>query len=481
MATDYYTVIGLEVHAQLLTRSKMFCRCRADVADLEPNSAVCPVCLGLPGVLPVANRRAIEMTILTGLALQSEIAAVTKWDRKNYSYPDLVKWYQISQYDLPLCLGGHLDVVGSGGQAQRVGITRVHLEEDTARMIHDRPQAGSQRSLVDANRSGVPLMEIVSEPDIDSPELAGNYLRQLRDILIYLGVSSGDMQDGALRCDANISLWPVGSPMGSSKVEIKNMNSFRAVERALRYEMERQRLVWDETGGPPPQETRGWVEARSLTVSQRLKEDSHDYRYFADPDLPPLHIAPATVKKLQTSMPALPTQVRAELAELGIVGADADQLIADRGLLAFFQAGCAIYPDASRLANRLLNLLVSILRAADTSLADSPVDPAGLVELLKLEDEGRVSGRMGAQILERMVASGQSATTIVAEIGEQISDTDQIVSAVRQAIAANPQAVADVRAGKRQAAGFLVGQVMKATRGKANPSLVNEQIRIELG
>ena len=480
MAADYYTVIGLEVHAQLLTASKMFCGCRADVADLEPNTAVCPVCLGLPGVLPVANRSAIEMTLRTGLALGCTIADATKWDRKNYSYPDLVKWYQISQYDLPLCLGGQLEVLAPDGKPRRIGITRVHLEEDTARMIHDRDPDGLERSLVDVNRSGIPLMEIVSEPDMDSPELARSYLRELRDILVHLGVSSGEMQEGAFRCDANISIWPQGQPMGNSKVEIKNMNSFRAVRRALAYEEQRQRRVWRETSAPPVQETRGWSEARGRTLSQRVKEDAHDYRYFPDPDLPPLHVAPETVDRLRSKMPALPRQIRADLARVEITGADADQLVADLELLAFFQEARQSYADARRLANRVLNELVQHLRAEGSSLGEGRVTPAGLVELLELEDSGRISVRMASEILKEMVASGDSAAALAARMGEQISDADALRDVVREVIEANPQAVADFRAGKKQAAGFLVGQVMKATRGKANPGVVNRQIAAEL-
>ncbi len=479
MEPGFYTVIGLEVHAQLLTKSKMFCGCRADVSGLPPNSAVCPVCLGLPGVLPVVNRAAVELTIRTGLALDCQIAQSTKWDRKNYSYPDLVKWYQISQYDLPLCLGGHLDVPTYDGN-RRIGITRVHLEEDTARMIHDRGPGGEQLSLVDVNRSGVALMEIVSEPDIDSPDLARNYLRELRDILVHQGISSGDMQDGALRCDANISIWPVGTPRGDSKVEIKNMNSFRAVFRALTYEEKRQRRVWLETSAPPPQETRGWSEPRAATLSQRTKEDAHDYRYFPDPDLPPLHVDRGWVEELRARNSSLPRQIRADLAEIGIGGADADQLIGDPELLGFFHSARPLYPDARRLANRVLNGLVQHLRSGGRTIADGRVSPQGLVELLELEDAGKVSGPMAAKILAEMVASGQPAGRLAASMGEQISDNDTLLEIVRQAIANNPQAVADFKAGKRQAAGFLVGQVMKASRGKANPAVVNKQIAAEL-
>lgn len=476
----YRTVIGLEVHVQLNTASKMFCGCSSAYAEAEANSHVCPVCLGMPGVLPVINKRAVEKTILTGLALGSTIPEFAKFDRKNYAYPDLMKWYQISQYDMPLCVGGSLDVDAGEGM-KRIGITRVHLEEDTAKMIHATGEAGDAVSLIDVNRSGTPLMEIVSEPDIETPGEARAYLVELRNILVYLDVSEASMQHGQFRCDANISVWPEGTEMGDVKVEIKNMNSFRAVQRALAFEEVRLREYWDEHGEMPVQETRGWVEASGETVSQRTKEYSHDYRYFPEPDLPPLAITRDWVEEIRAGMPALPDQVRARLEdEIGLKSDDADQLINDRALLLYFEEAAERYEDRQRLANRILNDLVRNLNDAVQSVAESPVSPAGLVELLELEDGGKVSSKMGAAIFKQMFTTGKGAAEIAAESGEQISDEDELLEIVRTAILGNPAAVEDFRAGKKQAASFLVGQVMKATRGRANPGAVNEILRWEL-
>ena len=479
--TIYRTVIGLEVHAQLSTASKMFCGCSSEYATAAANTHVCPVCLGMPGVLPVMNRSAVEKTILTGLALGCEIPEFAKFDRKNYAYPDLMKWYQISQYDMPFCVDGGLEVELEG-RVKRFGITRVHLEEDTAKMIHATGVGGDEVSLIDVNRSGTPLMEIVGEPDIESPEEARAYLVALRNILVHLGVSQASMQHGQFRCDANISVWPEGTPMGDVKVEIKNMNSFRAVRRALAFEEVRLREYWDEHGEMPVQETRGWVEGTGRTVSQRTKEYSHDYRYFPEPDLPPLRVEREWVERIRASMPELPEQIRKRLVdEVGLRADDADQFINDRDLLLFFEAAAAEYEDQQRLANRVLNDLVRELNEAARPVAESPVSPAGLVELLKLEDGGKVSGKMGATIFKQMFATGRGAAEIAAETGEQISDEDELLTIVRTAISENPQAVEDFRAGKKRAAGFLTGQVMKATRGRANPGAVNELLRQELG
>ena len=476
----YRTIIGLEVHVQLNTASKMFCGCSAAYAEAEPNSHVCPVCLGMPGVLPVINRSAVEKTILTGLALGCTIPEFAKFDRKNYAYPDLMKWYQISQYDMPLCVGGALDIE-LDGSTKRIGITRVHLEEDTAKMIHATGEGGDEVSLIDVNRSGTPLMEIVSEPDIETPRQARAYLVALRNILIHLDVSEASMQHGQLRCDANISVWPQGVEMGDVKVEIKNMNSFRAVQRALAFEEVRLRAHWDEHGEMPPQETRGWVEAAGHTVSQRTKEYSHDYRYFPEPDLPPLAIGREWVEEIRARMPELPDRIRARLVDdIGLKPDDADQFINDRPLLLYFEAATVEYEDRQRLANRILNDLVRDLNEAAMSVADSPISPAGLVELLELEDGGKVSSKMGAAIFKRMFATGKGAAEIAAETGEQISDEDELIEIVRTAILGNPGTVEDFLAGKKQAAGFLVGQVMKATGGRANPGAVNEILRREL-
>ena len=337
--SPYKVVIGLEVHAQLLTESKMFCACSAKYSDEPPNTVVCPICLGMPGVLPVINKRAVEMTVLTGLALHCQIPEHAKFDRKNYAYPDLMKWYQISQYDLPFCTGGHLDIIVDGSE-RRLGITRVHLEEDTARMIHGSDEAGDDYSLLDVNRSGVGLMEVVSEPDMKTAAEAREYLMSLRNILIYLGVSSGSMQDGAFRCDANISVWPRDAEVRDSKVEVKNMNSFRSVYRALEFEEKRQIAVWERGGGPPEQETRGWHESSATTVSQRTKEYAHDYRFFAEPDLPPLHINAEQVAAIAAQMPELPSDVERRLVDdAGIRAEDARQLVNNRGLARVLRRG----------------------------------------------------------------------------------------------------------------------------------------------
>ncbi|MDP7639504.1 MAG: Asp-tRNA(Asn)/Glu-tRNA(Gln) amidotransferase subunit GatB, partial [Candidatus Hydrogenedentes bacterium] len=401
--------------------------------------------------------------------------------RKNYAYPDLMKWYQISQYDLPFCTGGYLDVTVRGN-TRRLGITRVHLEEDTARMIHGRDEAGEDYSLLDVNRSGAPLMEVVSEPDMKTAAEAREYLMSLRNILIYLGVSTGNMQDGAFRCDANISVWPQDAEVRDSKVEVKNMNSFRSVHRALEFEEERQIAVWECGDGPPEQETRGWHETSGTTVSQRTKEYAHDYRYFAEPDLPPLTLGAEWVESIAARMPELPSDAEKRLVDdAGIRAEDARQLINNRDLLRYFEEALTDYADSQKLANWITRDLVKALGDAGKGPADSPVAAVDLIKLLKLEDSGRISGKMARDILRTMFETGRSATEIVAEQGEQITDHDEILQAVRGAIKENPKAVSDFKAGKREAAGFLVGHVMKTTKGRANPARVNELIVAELG
>tara|TARA_B100001123_G_scaffold424201_1_gene535394 strand:- start:8397 stop:9707 length:1311 start_codon:yes stop_codon:yes gene_type:complete len=435
----------------------------------------------MPGVLPVVNRIAVENTLLTGLALGCQIASESKFDRKNYAYPDLMKWYQISQYDMPLCGRGSLKI-SLDDRDKQIGITRVHLEEDTAKMIHGESKVGHKISLIDANRSGVPLMEIVSDPDMTSPEEARAYLTTLRNILLYLDVSTANMQDGAFRCDANISVWPVGIDTGDVKVEIKNMNSFRAVFKALAFEEERQSEVWVKTGQPPEQETRGWVEASGETVSQRSKEYAHDYRYFPEPDLPPLKVTDQLISSLRNAMPELPDSIYKRLIEhCELRSSDALQLIDDRPLLLFFDEAVNEYAQPQRLANWMLNNFVQELRDSETDLASNPVTPQRFVELLQLEDDGHINSKMTAELLRRMVTSGKSAKELVAETGGQITDDDELQKMVAKIIKDNPQAVADFRAGKKQAAGFLVGQVMKATKGRANPGMVNKRIGKELG
>lgn len=469
----YVTVIGLEVHAQLLTSSKMYCGCGADYASQPPNTRVCPVCLGMPGSLPVINRRAVEHTAITGLALNCTISELSRFDRKNYFYPDLMKNYQISQYDLPIALNGWLDVEAAG-HTRRIGIRRVHLEEDTAKLVHRVDSNGRAYSLVDANRAGVPLMEIVSEPDIQSPEEARAYLMKLRAILQYLGVSTGSMEEGSFRCDANVSVMPEGSEELGAKVEVKNMNSFRAVYRALEHEVERQvkELL---AGGRIVQETRGWDDDRGVTVSQRSKEFAHDYRYFPEPDLPPLVLSREWVEELRSRLAELPDAKRARfVAQYGLTQYDADVLTASLAAARYFEEAAAQGANPKAVANWMINDLFGHLNASGTALEDGKIAPAALAELTKLVEAGTISGRAAKEVFEEMFKTGKTAPQVVAERGlTQISDAAALEQAVDQALDANPKVVSDYLNGKAQALGFLVGQVMRLTRGKANPSVVN--------
>jgi aspartyl-tRNA(Asn)/glutamyl-tRNA(Gln) amidotransferase subunit B len=477
---EYETVIGLEVHVQLLTHSKMFCDCSADYAYAPPNTHVCPVCMGMPGVLPVINRKAIEYAVMTGLALHSTIPEVSKFDRKNYAYPDLVKGYQISQYDLPVAVGGWLEVE-TDGQTRRIGITRAHQEEDTAKLIHRTDPTGESYSLVDINRSGVPLMEIVSEPDIRSPEEARLYLMKLRQILQYLGVSTGSMEEGSFRCDANISVRPVGTTTFGEKVEIKNMNSFRGVERALEYEVERQIQVL-RSGGRIIQETRGWVDERGVTVSQRTKEFAHDYRYFPEPDLPPMYFSREWVGEVERRLPELPEARRNRFIDnLGLTPYDADLLTATRATADFFEAALdgSVSPDrAKAVSNWMQGELFRLLNETGTEIESSRLRPEHLTELLDLLEKGTISGKIAKDFFPEMFRTGKKPSDIVSEKGlVQVSDVAEIQRIVEEAVAANPQPVADYLAGKERALVFLVGYVMKTTRGKANPEVVNRLLR----
>ena len=485
IASRFETVIGLEVHAQLSTASKMYCRCGADYADSAPNSHVCPVCLGLPGTLPNINRQAIEYVMMTAMALNCRISEYTKFDRKNYPYPDLMKGYQISQYDQPIGIGGWLDVE-SEGETRRVGITRVHMEEDVAKLLH-RNDGGAGYSLLDVNRSGVPLMEIVSEPDMRSPEEARQYLMKLRTILWYLGVSRANMEEGSFRCDANISIRPAGSAELLAKVEVKNMNSFRAVFRALEYEAARQRQVLAE-GGRIVQETRGWLEAEGKTLSQRSKEFAHDYRYFPEPDLPPLMPDAAWVDAVRAALPELPDARRDRLmADFGLSQYDAALLTSSRELADYFEAlVCALEKPltAKEAANWLAGPVGGILNASNCGIKAfaAQVNPSRLAELMALVSREMVTAATGKAVLEEMFQSGAAAEDIIRQKGlAQISDRAVLKEAAVKAIAANPQAVADWRAGKTQSVRFLVGQVMRFTQGRANPNLAADIIKEELG
>jgi len=474
VATDFEVVIGLEVHSQLLTKSKMFCSCSTDYAYAAPNTHVCPVCMGMPGVLPVINEQAVAYTIMTALALNCSIPAYSKFDRKNYPYPDLMKGYQISQYDMPLSSNGYL-LIDHEGQQKRVGITRVHLEEDTARLLH---HVGY--SLIDINRAGTPLMEIVSEPDMRSPLEARLYMQKLREILVYLGVSSGRMEEGSLRCDANISVRPRGQQKLGVKTEIKNMNSFRSVERALAYEAQRQ-IELLRSGQTISQETRGWVETKGITVSQRSKEQAHDYRYFPEPDLPPLVISPAWVEELRASLPELPDTRRARyMHNYGLSAQDANTLTEDKALGDYFEQVVAASPTSNHVArakaaaNLTLNDVARLLKAHSVSISENLLTPAASANLLDLLDANRITGKQAKDIVEEAFVSGKMPEAIVKEKGIQppISDEGQLIRIIEEVIASNPKAASDYRAGKVNALQALIGQVMKQTRGQAKADSV---------
>src|SRR5579871_132641 len=484
-SVEYEVVIGLEVHSQLLTTSKMFCRCPADYANAEPNTHICPVCSGYPGVLPVINEQAIDYIMMTALALNCEIPDFCKFDRKNYGYPDLPKGYQISQYDRPISRNGYI-LLDVNGAERRIGITRVHMEEDTGRLVHR--EGKNSYTLVDLNRAGVPLMEIVSEPDIRGAEEARLYMEKLRTILVYLGVSSGKMEEGALRCDANVSIRPRGQQEFGVKTEIKNMNSFRSVERAISYEIGRQIEVLS-SGGVIHQETRGWDEDRGVTVSQRSKEYADDYRYFPEPDLPPLVISREWVERIRAQMPELPDAKSKRFVEqYGLSARDAGQLTAEKALADYYEAAVAAGTSADTAArakaaaNWTLGDLRRLLNAGSLDITESRVAPQGLAELLDLIESGKISGKQGKEVLEKAFASGDTPAAVVEREGiAQMSDSGELERIVDEVIADNPKAVEDYHAGKTASVQFLVGQVMKRTRGRARPDMVSPLLLGKLG
>ena len=486
---EYEVVIGLEVHAQLLTKSKMYCSCSTDYANTPPNTHVCPICLGMPGVLPTINQKAIEYTVMTALALNCTIAEYAKFDRKNYPYPDLMKGYQISQYNAPMSKNGWLEI-DIDGKKKKVGITRVHLEEDVAKLTHCTSPEGESYSLVDVNRSGVPLMEIVSEPDMSSPEEARQYLMKLRTILQYLGVSTGNMEEGSFRCDANISIRPKGTTEYLSKVEVKNMNSFRAVYRALEYEAKRQQEVL-EKGDRLVQETRGWVEAKGATVSQRSKEYAHDYRYFPEPDLPPLVLIKKWVEEIRSRLPELPDVKRDRfMSQYGLPLYDANLLVDSKAMANYFEdciklmgaANGDLPRKAKMVSNWLLGDFSRMLNATNSSIENTRVSPKHLAEMLQLTDKGVLGGPAAKTVFEEMFNSGRSAGDIVAEKGlSQISSSEEIEKIVEEVISTNAPAVSDYASGKQQALAFLIGQVMKASKGRANPATAKEVLLHKLG
>jgi aspartyl-tRNA(Asn)/glutamyl-tRNA(Gln) amidotransferase subunit B len=475
----YEAVIGIEVHSQLRTASKMFCGCSTDYDGAPPNTHVCPVCLGLPGALPTINKRAVEHVLTTGAAIEATAPAATRWDRKNYFYPDLPKGYQISQYDLPLASRGRLTFDTSDGPFT-VTITRAHLEEDTAKLVHATDEAGRRVSLVDFNRSGAPLMEIVTEPDIRTAEQARRYAEELQLLLRSIGASDADMERGQLRVEANVSLRPRGTEPYGTRVEVKNMNSFRAVERAIAFEIERQAAALD-AGEPLLQETRGWSEERGSTYRMRVKETSDDYRYFPEPDLPPLHLNPEWLAELRDRLPELPGARRRRYRDVvGLSAYDAGVLVADPDATALFESTLASDPglDAKPVANWVLGDYLRLRNAASEPPRVAPVELGAIVRAVA---DGAISRAQGRQVLEEHAATGGRATEIIAARGfTQITDDSVVERAIEQAIAANPAAVGDYRAGKAQAVGFLVGQVMKLTRGQANAAVVQEALRRRL-
>ena len=489
VSTEIEPVIGLEVHAQLLTRSKMFCSCSAAYLAGEPNSNTCPVCLGLPGSLPVINRRAVELTIRTALALNGDIAEFSKFDRKNYFYPDLPKGYQISQYDLPLSTGGHLDIELDGGSV-RVGITRVHLEEDTGKLTHEGAIDTSSWSLVNLNRAGVPLMEIVSEPDLRSADAAREYMQRLRQILVWIGVNDGNLEEGSLRCDANVSVRQAGVTGLGTKVEVKNMNSFRAVHLALGYEIERQRAAMI-AGEPIVQETRGWNEARGVTVGQRSKEYAHDYRYFPDPDLPPLQLGSDLVEWIRAELPELPAARAARFRDqLGLSAYDADQLTASSDLADYFEAVVGGIPAGTEkeAANWVIGEVNRAVNESEGAIGSLRVRPAALSALIGRKAAGAISNNQAKQVFaalaggEAVAEDAAAVDEVIAARGmEQVSDSSQLEAWVDEALATEPQAAADFQAGNERAIGRLVGAVMRVSGGKANGPAVSELLRKKLG
>jgi aspartyl-tRNA(Asn)/glutamyl-tRNA(Gln) amidotransferase subunit B len=476
--SDFQPVIGLEVHAQLLTHSKIFCTCSTEFGS-APNANTCPVCLGLPGVLPVLNRRVVEFAVRTGLALGCTIRKTSVWSRKNYFYPDLPKGYQISQYDLPICEHGKLTVDSADGSERVVRILRIHMEEDAGKNIHD---ASGGDSLVDLNRAGVPLLEIVSEPDLRSADEAAEYLKSLRDVLVYLGVNDGNLEEGSFRCDANVSVMRKGSTEYGTRAELKNINSFRFVRQAIEYEIERQVEVI-ESGRKVLQETRLWDPAKGETRSMRSKEEAHDYRYFPEPDLPPLHVPDALIKEIGASLPELPRAKYARFrSQYGLPEYDAKLLVAEQSLADFFEACAQRYRDYKKLSNWFLGELLRLLKDEGAWVSSLRFTPEQLGSILELVDKGVISNNAGKDVFAEMFRTGKDPQAIIGEKGlAQVSDASAIEAVVDDVLAKNPGEVEKYRSGKKNVLGFFVGQVMKAMKGKGNPGIVNELLKKKLG
>ena len=474
--TQYEVVVGLEVHAQLKTASKIFCGCSTKFGA-APNTQTCPICLGMPGVLPVLNRRVLEMAVKTGLALHCQISPYSRFARKNYFYPDLPKGYQISQYELPLCEHGFLEVAVND-RIKRIGIRRIHMEEDAGKNLHEGLEAASH---VDLNRAGVPLLEIVSEPEIRSVDEAVAYLRALRDILIYLDVCDGNMEEGSLRCEPNLSLRPVGQKEFGTRVELKNINSFRFVQKAMEYELRRQEKVLRE-GGRVVQETRLWNTEKEITVVMRGKEEAHDYRYFPEPDLVPLIIPQELIEEVRKTLPELPDAKRDRFVrEYGIPVYDAEVLTTSKDLTHYFEACVEAYPQPKTVSNWIMTELLRELKYSGHEIVDCPIPPDRLAGLLKMIDHGTISGKIAKTVFEEMYRSGRPAEEIVKEKGLiQISDEGALEALIDEVLQSHPNERESYRQGKSQLLGFFVGQVMKRSQGKANPGKVNELLKKKL-
>ncbi len=473
----YEVVIGLEVHAQLKTKSKIFAPDGTEFGK-EPNSETSPITLGMPGVLPVLNKEAVNMGILTGLALNCTIPSRCKFDRKQYFYPDLPKGYQISQYDEPICVGGYLEING-----KKIGITRAHLEEDAGKLVHAGADglAGSSYSLVDLNRAGTPLLEIVSEPDMRSSDEARAYMEELRNIVRYIGVCDGNLEEGSMRCDANISVMPKGSKEFGTRAEIKNVNSFSALQRAIEYEIERQIEIVEE-GGKVVQETRLWDDNFRETRSMRGKEDAHDYRYFPEPDLMPLEISREWVEEIRAKMPELPSQKRARYQELGLSEYDANVIVDQMSLALFFDRVLELGATPKAAVNFIMGEIAAYLKEEKLDINETKLTPENLAELISLIEKKTISNNIGKQIIVDMLKDGTSAKEIVEKKGlSQITDTSAIKEICQKVVDANPAQVTSYKGGKVQLFGFFVGQVMKETKGRANPQVVNELLKEILG
>jgi aspartyl-tRNA(Asn)/glutamyl-tRNA(Gln) amidotransferase subunit B len=475
---EYEAVIGLEVHAQLLTKSKIFCSC-STAFGAEPNSHACPVCLGMPGVLPVLNRTVVDYALRMALATHCQPAPLSQFARKNYFYPDLPKGYQISQYEKPLAEHGYMEVRLEDGHTRHIGITRIHMEEDAGKLIHDDQKP---LSYVDFNRTGVPLIEIVSEPDIRSPEEAVAYLKALRDILVYLEISDGNMEEGSFRCDANVSVRSVGETRFGTRAELKNMNSFRNVQRALAYEIERQ-IQLLRGGGKVIQDTRLWDEERQITYSMRGKEEAHDYRYFPDPDLVPIRVDRAWLEKIRKALPELPDVKRARfISQYGLREKDAEVLTSSKQLADYYEAAVALFKDPRQVANWVNGELLRELHRDERSITECPITPEKLASMLQLLEEGKISRRIGQQLFEEMYRTGQAPETIVQRRGwSVVSDLEALQKLVEQVVSEHPDEVETFCSGKEKLLGFFMGQIMKRTQGQADPkaakALLLEKLR----